>query len=134
MTPTIATTERELVAELQESASLFREHPVYNSEGDGVLLTLNAELDERAATTIESLLADKARLVSAMAWLAQHKNAQLYWYGHIYADDDREPETWRVDLERGGINDREWETVGRGENPLEAILSAQAALNRSQNT
>lgn len=71
-------------------------------------------------------------LSDALGWLGQHRNAQLYWYGHIYGDDDREPEEWRVDLERGSINDREWETVGRGETPLAAIQSAMKSKEQSK--
>lgn len=65
----------------------------------------------------------------ALDWLSARTNLSLEWNGPDYGDDD-EPEEWRVYREYGGINDREWETVGSGATALDAILAARAALSQ----
>jgi len=42
----------------------------------------------------------------------------------MYGDDDDQSHEWRVDRESGSINDREWETVGRGQTPEAAVQDA----------
>lgn len=83
---------------------------------------------------LDSAAAELARLtaeVGELEWFGQQRRLSLYFYSPVYADDDDQDEEWRVDKEGGSINDREWDTVGRGATPLEAISAARAALSRN---
>lgn len=73
-----------------------------------------------------------AEVQSDLDWLAGHKRLSLQYYSPWYGDDDDQSEEWRVDRESGPINDREWETVGRGDTPAAAIAAARAALTASE--
>lgn len=60
-------------------------------------------------------------------WLANNRNHSLEYYSPIYGDDDDQSEEWRVIKISGSINDREFDIVGRGVTPLEAVQSAMAS-------
>lgn len=69
---------RALIERLQGSAKAFRENPIYTQDGDGVLLTAQADECEQAASALESLLAERvedreaaeqARLAYGLLWL-----------------------------------------------------------------
>ena len=57
-------------------------------------------------------------------WLAKHTNYELFYYSPYYGDDDDQDCEWRVTSVNGGINDREWTIIGRGETPYEALMNA----------
>ncbi|KQM65768.1 hypothetical protein ASE75_05930 [Sphingomonas sp. Leaf17] len=61
-----------------------------------------------------------------LVWLSSQRRLSLAFYSPIYGDDDDQIEEWRVEEESGGINDREWNTVGRGATVAEAIASARS--------
>src|SRR5690606_17914394 len=61
-------------------------------------------------------------------WLHQQKRLSLEFYSPIYGDDDDQAEEWRVHRQSGGINDREWEIVGRGITPSEALADARSRI------
>jgi hypothetical protein len=82
---------------------------------------------EDAATRIEQDVARK----EALDWFAEQRRLELYYHTAVYGDDDDLAEEWRVDRRGGSINDRAWDTVGRGETPLEAIQNARASLPAS---
>lgn len=61
---------------------------------------------------------------AAWDWLAEHENLEIsYDYGH-----EGEVGSWLVHRQTGNINDREWEEVGSGATPLEAVRQALANL------
>lgn len=84
----------------------------------------DAELIALARSALPHLLSRVSELESALNWLDEHKNLELHHYSPVYADDDDDTVEWRVTRVSGSINDREWDTVGRGETPLAAILQA----------
>lgn len=74
---------------------------------------------------------ERMREADALAWLSLDRRLSLAFHGPVYGDDDDQTEEWRVTREEGSINDREWIVVGKGDDPLSAILSARAALQES---
>lgn len=66
-------------------------------------------------------------LRAALAWFSSQTRLSLYRYSPVYGDDDDQSVEWRVDRESGSINDREWDTIARGETAETAILAAHAA-------
>ena len=64
----------------------------------------------------------------ALEWLGAQPRLSLEFYSPVYGDDDDQSREWRVHRVSGGINDREWEVVGRGETPGAALISARQAL------
>lgn len=64
-------------------------------------------------------------------WFSGQHRLALDHYSPVYGDDDDQSVEWRVTLESGSINDREWDVVGRGETALAAIRTAHAALQTS---
>jgi hypothetical protein len=69
----------------------------------------------------------QTREAELLGWFTSQHNLSLIHYSPTYGDDDLRVE-WRVSKESGPINDREWETVGRGVTVTEAIAEARAAL------
>ena len=51
---------RALLEGLRGSAKAFRDYPVYNSEGDGAFLTVQADEADQAAAAIEALTTELA--------------------------------------------------------------------------
>lgn len=49
----------------------------------------------------------------------------------VYADDEDEEQCWQVLEVRGGVNDREWYVLGKGETPADAIRAAIAAVKET---
>lgn len=70
--------------------------------------------------------------VSDMAWFGDQHRLSLSHYSPMYGDDDDQSVEWRVMRESGPIDDREWDIVGRGETPYEAVASARAALSHGE--
>jgi hypothetical protein len=68
-------------------------------------------------------------LQSAWDWLASYRRLSIEWDGPVYCDDDGPDEGWRVYRESGNVNDREWEEIGFGSTPLEAVQAASQALS-----
>jgi len=66
----------------------------------------------------------------AMAWFGSQRRLSLFFYSPMYGDDDDQSEEWRVQRESGPINDREWDTVGRGNTPLAAICAARLSIEQ----
>jgi hypothetical protein len=93
----------ELVEQLRESASLFREHPVYDSEGDGVMLTFNADLDDAAAARIQSDSAEIARLEAENARLTILLNTPEVedWAKGAILEAAHQRERWGADHDAG---------------------------------
>lgn len=61
-----------------------------------------------------------------LAWFGTQHRLSLDFYSPWFCDDDDQAQEWRVSKESGPRNDREWEIVGRGETPLEAMTAALA--------
>lgn len=77
----------------------------------------------------------RAALVVAVEWARKderalwdafgaRKNWSLEYKRPIYGDDDDQEECWIVYEESGGINDREWTVMGKGETPVDAVVAA----------
>lgn len=64
----------------------------------------------------------------ALDWFGEHKSLGLSFHYPVFCEDPDQAEEWRVEREQGGINDREYVIVGRGQTPLAAIEDARAAL------
>lgn len=65
-----------LVACLRSSAEAFRIYPVYDSEGGGVLLTVQADECDQAATILAQLLDPPEALVEAIALALWQEDAR----------------------------------------------------------
>lgn len=87
-----------------------------------------AALTEQQPTTSTLLAASQPASMpegeQALAWLAEHQNLELHHYMPVYGDDDDDAFEWRVTKVSGPINDREWDTIGKGETPLAALQAA----------
>lgn len=70
------------------------------------------------------------KMEADLAWFGEQHRLSLYHYSPVYGDDDDQSVEWRVDRESGSINDREWETVGRGDSPVAAIADARSTLSQ----
>jgi hypothetical protein len=70
-----------------------------------------------------------ASVREALDWFSTQRRLSLDFHAPMYGDDDDQNEEWRVSLESGPINDREWDIVGRGKSAAEAILAARAAIS-----
>lgn len=89
-----------------------------------------SQFDKDFAAAIDARCATPARndeLRAALAWFSGQTRLSLQHYSPMYGDDDDQSVEWRVDRESGPINDREWETIARGETVEAAILAAHAA-------
>lgn len=75
---------------------------------------------------IDRLYRQGGESAQAWAWLADSSNLSVEF---CHADDWGDNE-WRVHRVNGGVNDREWTVVGRGETPLAAVLNARSALTQ----
>lgn len=60
-----------------------------------------------------------------LAWLNDQRNVEIAYYRPVYCDDDDDAEEWRVFRVNGGVNDREWAIIGRGQT-FEAALQDAA--------
>lgn len=87
---------------------------------------------EAAATPAPAVDAVPAGEASDMAWFGGQHRLSLSHYSPMYGDDDDQSVEWRVMRESGPINDREWDIVGRGATPYEAVASARAALSHGE--
>lgn len=79
-------------------------------------------------SALEALAAREAAMREALDWFGTQRNLEMVFYSPFYCDDDDQAEEWRVFRVGGSINDREWDQVGQGETPLDAIIAARAAL------
>ncbi|MBM3929502.1 MAG: hypothetical protein FJ335_13765 [Sphingomonadales bacterium] len=90
-----------------------------------------AAIIERAQQALSDLTADKPEDTQGLLdWLSDKHRLSLQHHSPMYGDDDDQSYEWRVERESGSINDREWDTVGRGATPAVAIAAARAALVR----
>lgn len=94
------------------------------------LAARNAALADATVEGARALAAeaDNARLREAWDWLASDRRLSIEHHAPVYGDDDDQSEEWRVHRETGNINDREWDLLGAGATPLEAVLAARQAL------
>jgi hypothetical protein len=67
--------------------------------------------------------------VAALDEFGKHKNWELGFDGKVYWEDDN-PDKWTVWQLTGGVNDREWTAIGRGDTPLKAIEAAIAEARK----
>lgn len=91
----------------------------------------DSELIVAAVNALPDLLALQAeadRMRGALAWFSLDRQLELSWRGPVYGDDDDQSEGWGVHRVSGSINDREWDLVGSGDTPLDAIIAARKAL------
>lgn len=138
LTSTLPGDVRALVERLRRKAQYFPEQGGGTISADGKstsyitddgMRLVNPDGPE-AADFIESALQGEVREEDVIAWFGKQRDLELYFYCPVYGDDDDQAEEWRVDRQSGPINDREWDTVGRGETPLAAVQSAyDAALS-----
>lgn len=63
-----------------------------------------------------------------LTWFSGQVSLSLEHYSPVYGDDDDQSREWQVQKEDGGINDREWTIIGRGETAAQAITSARATM------
>lgn len=81
--------------------------------------------DVATPPTVEQAVAAERE---ALAWFSGQHRLSLQYYSPWFGDDDDQRQEWRVDRESGPINDREWETVGRGATAFEAIAAAMSVI------
>jgi hypothetical protein len=101
--------------------------------GDEVLVSNAVRAMIRFATdALATAPADPrvGKIEANLAWFGEQHLLSLYHYSPVYGDDDDQSVEWRVDRETGSINDREWETVGRGDSPAAAIADARSTLSQ----
>ena len=80
---------------------------------------------EARARNIMALFAHLAPVKADMlAWLTDQKRLELD-YGF---DSDHEDMFWRVHERTGNVNDQEWDLIGQGATPSEALLFARSFL------
>lgn len=76
------------------------------------------------------------KIISSMdddlTWFSKHTRLSLDHYSPMYCDDDDQTKEWRVSLESGSINDREWDIVGRGATAAEAIAVARRTIEEQK--
>lgn len=100
------------------------------------------EAENAAAKQLSSLTssADEVALLTryrkaqdAWDWLAEHINLELNWGDHPDAAEG-DPCVWLVHSVNGGRSDREWDLIGFGDTPLEAVEIARQALSPPPST
>jgi hypothetical protein len=78
-----------IVERLEESATAFRQHPIYTQDGDPVLLTTQANELSQAATTITELVSALEAFAEFGAWAVDtegwinnvHREGISVWFG-----------------------------------------------------
>jgi hypothetical protein len=61
-----------------------------------------------------------------LSWLGENVNLELQW---SEVDGDLSECAWHVFRRSGGLNDREWSEIARGDTPTEALSNARAAFH-----
>jgi hypothetical protein len=84
------------------------------------------------AEKLPALLA-AAEEATAITEFALHTNWELSHKHPYYGDDDDDEVCWIVNEVVGGINDREWNAIGKGATPAEAMADAIRALIEKEN-
>ena len=131
--PTPATDEREAVARSAKWAEELRPKidrvlghvalvPTLTEHGRDLLA--EAIIKNVAATVAAEILAAEANERAALDWLTAHRNVEISHYSPVYADEDDDAVEWRVTRVSGGVNDREWTIIGRGETARAALMDA----------
>ena len=98
------------------------------------LVPVASDVMRRAATHIErqaAELAEAREVLDALDWLDRNPELSLQ---HEYEDEGDNLGTWRVHRVAGNVNDREWNLVGEGETPAEALISARSAITQMAST
>ena len=91
------------------------------------------EAERRQRKKLEAAQADGEEQRAALTWFSGQTRLSLYHYSPVYGDDDEQSVEWRVDRESGSINDREWDTIARGDTAEDAILTAHSAALAQEN-
>ncbi len=73
-----ARTLSDLVERLRSSAKAFRKHPIYNQDGDGCYLTVQAEECDQAAAILQRILDPSDEDVEMVARLLSEQ-AEMGW-------------------------------------------------------
>jgi len=68
----------DLIERLRSSAKAFRENTVYTSDGDAILLGVQAEECEQAADRVAALEAENVRLREALTTILDHGYVSEY--------------------------------------------------------
>jgi hypothetical protein len=88
---------------------------------------LNAALQQSRSTPapVAGNAIDAGTALEALSWFSTQHNLELFRKQPVYGDDDDDQtDEWQVTRVNGGINDREWTVIGRGETAAEALRNA----------